>query len=110
MTSSQEQERILKAAKKAVKGLKTCKDVVATLERRHIQGVPKDIWNCPLARYLSDIIGAPVWVNASALGVGLRSDSIVLPRHLKEFVRLFDRGFFPQLNECEEIVDDERWS
>ena len=105
MMSDQEQKRMRKAAEKAVKGLKTCKDIVATLERRHIQGVPMDIWNCPLARYLSDAIGASVWVNAKALGVRLGFESmnvLTLPRHLQEFVRLFDQGSFPQLNECED--------
>ena len=103
MASDQERERRLNAAKKAIEELgHTYKEVVATLERRHARGVPSHIRDCPLARHLSEVVGAPVWVTGSALGVGGRTDiasMLSLPFHLRQFVYLFDGGAFPQLKE-----------
>ena len=108
MASDQERERRLNAAKKAIEELgHTYKEVAATLERRHARGVPSHIRDCPLARHLSEVVGAPVWVTGSALGVGGRTDiasMLNLPFHLRQFVYLFDGGAFPQLKDHEEIT------
>jgi hypothetical protein len=77
----------------------TAEEVRQSLRRAGIRGVRLDLGRCPLARYLRSL-GLPraevgrswCWPDEGAYEVG-----IPLPGHLREFVALFDKGKYPEL-------------
>jgi hypothetical protein len=85
------------------------RQVAKSLEIVGVRGSPRDSARCPLAQYLSVLIGSHASVRSVDVETSYvivrkvegfwRSVTIPLPDELREFVFRFDAGDFPQLIE-----------
>jgi hypothetical protein len=79
--------------------------VADCFKQRDIKGQRISLLNCPVARYLTQEIGAPVYVNGSTARLqkspfhGSFNPQVFLPPMVTRFTVLFDVGHYPDLEE-----------
>jgi hypothetical protein len=72
------------------------------LRANHITGLRQKSRQCPIARYLTSVVGVPVSVNSITAWAWVTSEVDVeyeLPAPVKTFIKCFDEGEFPDLVE-----------
>jgi hypothetical protein len=81
-------------------------EVASSLADAQVVGVPRHPTSCPIARYLSAVVGSEpsvlsIWVYGSSArldcGGRFRVVRIRLPEPVSTFIRAFDSGCYPRL-------------
>lgn len=78
----------------------TADGIADFLERHDYRGGMCDSAHCPLANYLTDMVGAAVNVQGDRIGVTGDGWTITVnpPLSVRRFIAVFDSGQFPQLD------------
>lgn len=90
-------------------------EVANRLRREGVTGTPKSANSCAIARYVSAVLTSDLEILAVRVGwdhlvvtvIGHRHNrkvTVPLPQPVKQFVRLFDRGDYPELIAGEDPV------
>lgn len=87
--------------KEALDGLPpTMGGITQLLKDKGVRGMPSSPRNCPLAVWLTQVVGTPIGVSLDCAWVveladKIAHDTFLLPWPAREFVDAFDRGWLP---------------
>lgn len=76
---------------------KTPDEVAMSLAAEGIKGIRGKSQDCPIARYVATIY--PEWFTVGLNTIITHGQSVYLPESIVAFIRRFDKGFYPELDE-----------
>lgn len=86
-------------------------DIACMLDTLGCRGVPKEPDQCPVAKYLEDPRIRLLGVFQSAITGRCRNSNqfiyIKTPDSIAKFIRRFDKGYYPDLIQCEENKEND---